>query len=221
MSSNVLFVFAHLDDESFGPAGTIAKHVDHGDNVSVFVLCKGNRPGTDNVAVPRQDAFRQACAIFGATPIIGKHSDVFLDPISANKDVMDVVNEFKPDIVYTHNISDLHKDHRAVAEACVVACRPKPECTVKQLLMCEIPASTEWAFGMVSPVFTPNVFKDVSKYMHMKRKALELYETETYEFPDARSVKSMEVMAEFRGKQVGSHFAEAFQLVFSHDRKGE
>lgn len=218
MSSNVLFVFAHLDDESFGPAGTIAKHAAQGDNVCVYSLCRGNRPGA-SVEDSRQEAFINACAVLGAKPVIGANDDVFLDAHAASADITDMIREFQPEIVYTHNISDLHRDHRIVAETCVVACRPKPECSVRQLLMCEIPASTEWTFGTIEPAFTPNVFKDVTDFMDVKREALGLYSTETYEFPDARSVKSMEVMAEFRGKQVGSQFAEAFRLVFSHDRR--
>jgi len=46
---------------------------------------------------------------------------------------------------------------------------------------------------------------------------LSLYTTETYAYPDARSIEAMEVRAKFRGTQVGVNFAEAFQLVFSKD----
>jgi hypothetical protein len=51
--------------------------------------------------------------------------------------------------------------------------------------------------------------------MHEKRHVLSLYDTETYSYPDARSEKSMIVLSEYRGKQVGFNNAEAFKLVYS------
>jgi len=40
------------------------------------------------------------------------------------------------------------------------------------------------------------------------------YTTETYDYPDARSIESMESLAMYRGKQVGMHRAEAFKQIF-------
>lgn len=216
---NVLFVFAHPDDEAFGPAGTIARSVDAGDNVWVLSLCKGDRPGSEQVANGRQKAFAASCYILGATPLMKDSSDVHLDYHVAMRDVEDVIKEIKPNAVYTHNITDLHKDHRLTAEVCQVACRPKPDSTIDEFYMCESPASTEWTFGQREPAFNPNVFYDVSDYMTKKEQVMALYSTETYEYPDARSIKSMQVMAMNRGRQAGVEYAEAVKLVFSRVRK--
>ena len=51
--------------------------------------------------------------------------------------------------------------------------------------------------------------------MQLKEIALGRYNTETYEFPDARSVEAMKTLAKYRGYQVGLNNAEAFSLVFS------
>jgi LmbE family N-acetylglucosaminyl deacetylase len=210
----ILFIFAHLDDESFGPAGTISKLCESNE-VTIVSLCKGNRPGNEHVESKRLNAFHKACSYFGAKSLVFENSDCKLDLEKCLVDVESVIRDIQPEVVFTNNISDIHRDHRIVSESVMVACRPKPESTVNQLYMCEIPASTEWSMGQIEPSFTPNYFVDVTKYMHEKRHVLSLYDTETYSYPDARSEKSMIILSEFRGKQVGLDNAESFKLVYS------
>lgn len=210
----IAFIFAHLDDESFGPAGTISKLCESNE-VTIVSLCKGNRPGNEHVEVNRLEAFHNVCSYFGAKSLVFENSDCKLDLEKCLVDVESAIRDIQPEVVFTNNISDIHRDHRIVSESVMVACRPKPESTVNQLYMCEIPASTEWSMGQIEPIFTPNYFVDVTKHMHKKRHVLSLYDTETYSYPDARSEKSMIVLSEFRGKQVGFDNAESFKLIYS------
>jgi LmbE family N-acetylglucosaminyl deacetylase len=217
---NIVFIFAHPDDEAFGPAGTIAK-LSEEHTVSVISLCKGNRPGAEQVAQARIDAFKKSCNLLGATPYIFGSSDLHLEYHQAMRDVELVIKETQPEIVFTHNISDVHKDHRLLAEVVLAACRPKPESTVRELYFCEIAASTDWAFGQCGEPFGPNTYYNISEYINLKSQVMSLYSTEIYKFPDARSVESMRVMAQNRGRQIGVNFAEAFQRVFALDHKGQ
>jgi LmbE family N-acetylglucosaminyl deacetylase len=208
-----LFIFAHPDDESYGPAGTIAKLATVND-VTVVSLCNGSRPGDENVAAARAGTFMRNCEQLGAAHRLFNSQDCTLTYAPTLKMIEEVIREQDPDVVYTHNISDIHADHRLVAECCMVACRPKPESNVHALYMCEIPASTEWAFGQFGD-FKPNIFVDVSDYMELKTQLLSQYSTEIYSAPDARSVENMQAIAAKRGMQVGVDFAEAFQLVYA------
>jgi LmbE family N-acetylglucosaminyl deacetylase len=210
----IVFIFAHLDDESFGPAGTISKLCENNE-VTIVSLCKGNRPGNEHVESKRLESFYKVCDYFGAQPLVFGNSDCTLELKTCLLDVESVINNLKPDAVFTNNISDIHRDHRIVSECVMVACRPKPESSVKELYMCEIPASTEWSMGQIEPIFTPNYFVDVSDYMFEKRQVLSFYDTEIYSYPDARSEKGMTVLSEHRGKQIGFNNAEAFKLVYS------
>jgi N-acetylglucosamine malate deacetylase 1 len=210
----IAFIFAHPDDEAYGPAGTIAKlSQDH--EVTVVSLCQGDRPGAEEVAVNRQEAFVNSCAVLGARLVMLEFSDCKLEYASTLSAVEELIENLAPDVVYTHNISDLHVDHRLVAEACLVACRPKPQSTVKELYYSEIPASTEWTFGQLDPQFIPNMYVDVSDYISKKLQAISHYSTEVYEYPDARSIESIQTLAKYRGRQIGVHHGEAFKLVFA------
>jgi LmbE family N-acetylglucosaminyl deacetylase len=209
-----LFIFAHPDDEAYGPAGTIYKLTNKGYNVTVVSMCQGDKPGAEEVKVPRLKAFKQSCSLLGAASLILEGHDCRLEYCETLKSIEGIIEKIQPEVVYTHNISDIHKDHRLVAECVMVATRPKPESSVKELYMCEIPSSTDWAFGQLGDVFTPNVYKDISKEIYKKQQVMGLYNTEVYNYPDARSIESMESLAMHRGKQVGVHRAEAFKLIF-------
>lgn len=210
---NILFVLAHPDDEAFGPAGTIAKLAkEH--YVEVMTLCKGDRPGSTAVASPRQRAFHKSMETLGVDNYtIGGASDTKLELRQTTVQIEASIYDVRPSIVYTHNISDIHQDHRLVAEACLLACRPFPTNSVEELYMFELP-NTDWNFGMVEPKFEPNVFVDITEEHHLKMKVLSYYETEIRDYPDARSVTAVDTLAMKRGYQVGANRAEAFKQVY-------
>jgi len=210
---NILFIFAHPDNEAYGPAGTIAQLSENND-VTVVSLCKGDTPGNEAVSESRIAAFEKSCNSLGANFALCDGSDCKLEYCETLKKIENFISTLKPEVVYTHNISDIHKDHRLVAECVLVASRPKPESTVKELYMCEMPSTTEWSFGQLGDTFQPNVYIDVSMQIYKKQQVMSYYSTETYHYPDARSIESMESLAMYRGKQVGMHRAEAFKQVF-------
>jgi len=151
----IVFILAHPDDESFGPGGTIAK-LSQDNEVHVFSLCNGARPGNEQVSTQRVQSFYSACNLLGAKGTIHNVPDLTLTYPTAVNRIEVIVKQSNPDVVYTHNLSDVNMDHRVVAEACIVACRPKPSSTVKKLYFTEVPASTGWAFSKLQPAFEPN-----------------------------------------------------------------
>lgn len=215
---NILFAFAHPDDEAFGPAGTIAKLVKEGHSVSVVAFCRGDRHGKDEISAARIRAFKKSCEILGAVAFTDNEDDFTLNEQRVIKQLGKLVDLFNPDVVYTHNINDLHCDHKIVAQAALVVCRPGIDSGVRALYMCETPAATDWTFN-TSGGFTPNVYVDVTEYIEQKKQVLSLYGTEIHKWPDPRSLQGMVTLAQYRGQQISTNYAEAFQLVFSHDRK--
>ena len=210
---SILFVFAHPDDEAYGPAGTIAQ-LAKTNKVTVASMCIGDRPGFEEVSTARVEAFKKSCDTLGAKFVMFEGHDCKLEYCDTLKNIETLINDLQPTEVYTHNISDIHKDHRLVAECVLVATRPKPGSSVQALYMCEMPSSTDWGFGQLGEVFTPNTYRDVSMEIYKKQQVMSFYQTETYHYPDARSIESMESLAMYRGKQVGMHRAEAFKQVY-------
>jgi LmbE family N-acetylglucosaminyl deacetylase len=218
---NILFVIAHPDDEAYGPYGTMAKAVQDGHKVTLFCLCNGERPGFEKVSADRIFALKENCEQLGVEWKIWNNPDLSLELNTTAHLLTELVNIHKPNIVYTHNISDMNHDHRIVAEATMIACRPKPSSSVDELYFYEVPSSTDWTFYQVQPAFQPTTYVDISEFIEDKKQALLKYSTETYEFPDARSVEATTTLAKYRGYQVGLACAEAFRLVFSRCRKSQ
>ena len=212
----IAFIFAHLDDESYGPLGTIAK-LSKDNEVFVLALCNGSRPGA-TVSNSRKNAFAQICNNLNIQYEILDNDDCTLEIAKVTSEISKFIAKFKPSTIYTHSVNDIHRDHRMVAEACIVASRPKPDSSVNTVYSCEIPAASEWGFGQYGQ-FSPNVYEDISEYIQIKKDLLSLYSTETYDYPDARSVQHTVDLARIRGSQVGFDYAESFQLVFSRNHK--
>lgn len=216
----ILVVAAHPDDEVLGLGGTLARHADQGDEIHILILAEGatsrQGEGAEAVAHLRQVAAR-AAAILGARPprfagLPDNRMDS-LDLLDVTQVVEAVVEEVKPDVVYTHHGGDLNRDHRVTHEAVVTACRPLPGAPRRALFAFETVSSTEWASPAVGEAFRPARFVDISASFDRKMRALAEYACEMRPFPHARSLLAVEALARLRGSQAGLDAAEAFVLL--------
>lgn len=220
----ILVVAAHPDDEVLGCGGTIAWHTNQGDNVIVLILADGvgsrqelgeQKKNTSEIE-ERQLNAKNANKILGVKELILlSYQDNQMDSVS----LLDVVQEIEhvidvhnPNIIYTHNSSDVNIDHRVVHDAVIAACRPQPGNNIQQLLFFEIPSSTEWRPPASRAMFSPNWYTDISDTLSIKLEALSTYEAELREFPHPRSLAAVEHLARWRGASIGLHAAEAFEL---------
>jgi LmbE family N-acetylglucosaminyl deacetylase len=211
--ARVLAVVAHPDDESLGCGATLAKHIAAGDAVSVLVLADGvsSRGFSVERIKERHGQCRAACKLLGTEDVwIHAFPDNQMDKLPLLQVVQHVelnINRFKPDVVYTHDASDLNVDHRITCEAVRVACRPQPGQCVKWLLHFEVPCSSAYGMG-----FQPDYFSHVDEFMEAKVNACRQYPGELHEPPHPRSLSGVVRLAELRGSAVGVKFAEAFRL---------
>ncbi len=221
----VLVLAAHPDDEVLGCGGTMARHCKQGDEVYSVILAEGltSREKERNRALHSEEfkvlheAARQANDILGVKHLkLLDFPDNRMDSVARLdiiKVVEELVNEIKPDIIYTHHIGDVNIDHRRIHEAVLTAVRPIPgNHFVEELVYFETASSTEWMTAGSAPPFTPNWFVNIEDTLELKLKALEAYAYEMREWPHARSVKALDYLAKWRGATVGAKAAEAFML---------
>ena len=220
----ILIIAAHPDDEVLGCGGTIAKHVQNGDEVHVLILAEGVT-SRDEVRERERRAgelSQLAQAAHEAGRILEVQS-VELHDFPDNRmdavDLLDVVkvvetaiDKYKPDMVYTHHAGDVNIDHRIVHQSVITACRPLPGHCVKTLLFFEVPSSTEWQTAGSAPPFLPNYFVDIRECLDKKFQALKAYESEIRSWPHPRSLTAVEHLARWRGSMVGVEAAEGFVL---------
>jgi LmbE family N-acetylglucosaminyl deacetylase len=221
----ILVVAAHPDDEVFGVGGTVARHTRRGDRVAVLILTDGVT-ARHPVIEPQKEAARRACRLLGVEEVrFADLPDQGLDGlplIEVIRPITRFVNEFRPQVVYTHHRGDANQDHRAAFAATLVAVRPVNDNPVEAVLCYEVVSSTEWGPGFQEWAFLPNVFVDISLTLEAKLQAVEAYrrtfESEVRPFPHPRSPEAVRIYAQQRGLMVGIGAAEAFLLVRQIER---
>lgn len=219
---NILVVAAHPDDEVIGVGGTIYNHSKKGDNVYVVILAEGKSSRYENYKPLPKDLenasnkeTEESSSILGIRAfhrlnLPDNRLDDF-NQIDINKKVEYFVNKYNPEIIYTHNISDINKDHSIVYNAVVTAARPIVGNSVKKVLSFETLSSTEWNFEKNN--FTPNYFVDITDSLQYKIEAMKKYDSELNEFPHPRSLKTITYNAYVWGSKVGRECCEAFKLI--------
>ncbi len=215
---NVLVFAPHPDDEVLGVGGTIAKRAEEGHNVFVCVVTKGCEPLFSNELV---DLTRNECK--QADSFLGVKKTVFLDfPASMietvpryqlNDSISKVVQEFQPDEVFIPHRGDMQIDHKMIADAAMVALRPKYSHVVKRIYAYETLSETGWDVPNTTNEFIPTVYEDISNYISKKLAAMSLFKSQLSVFPNARSIQSIEALANYRGTTITVNAAEAFSLI--------
>lgn len=216
----VLIIAAHPDDEVLGVGGTIARHVDKGDEVFILMVTEGSSTQYKNQAGKIQQKkleLEKVKETLGITEVIYLDlPDMKLDTIpkaDLNEQVAKAALNIKPEIVYTHFYGDINNDHQVVFEATMVAVRPIGDYSVRRVLAYNTPSSTEWSAQTSNNVFLPNVYVDITDYLPKKIEAMKQYQSELRSYPHPRSLESLNQVAKFWGKHIGVDAAEPFMLI--------
>ena len=214
----ILIIAPHPDDEIIGIGGTIIKNIALGNDVYIVIVTKGVEPLFPQRIVEKTRNEARECH-----KKIGIKKTFFLDFPSVmleeqhryeiNGKLLDVVKEVEPDEVYIPHVGDMQKDHQIVAEAAMVALRPKYIFAPKRIYAYETLSETGWNIPNIQNEFIPNVFSDISLYLDAKLEAMKIYSTQVSDFPDARSLEAIKALAQFRGAVMNVKAAEAFMLI--------
>lgn len=214
----ILVIAAHPDDEVLGCGGLICKYSKKRAEIYTLILTKGilirYKKGTKTNI---EEAILKCAKILGVKKVFIKNLPVHelnVIPMPKLIAVLDeVINIVKPDIIFTHNQGDTNQDHRTVAEATLIAARPKVS-FIKAIFSYEILSSTEWITSK-NNIFIPNTFINIEKELKDKIKAFQCYKSEIEKWPHSRSEEGLKTLAEYRGMQSFQKLAEAFCLIRS------
>lgn len=120
-NKTIVCVFAHPDDESFGPGGTIAALAEQN---TVYLICvtDGNDPGKEDfLSDIRKEELEKASAILGIQDIfyLGYEDGSLRNDIyhKVAQKIQDIVDKLKTDILLTFELRGVsgHVDHMALS----------------------------------------------------------------------------------------------------------
>ncbi|MCB9477461.1 MAG: PIG-L family deacetylase [Deltaproteobacteria bacterium] len=224
----MLVVAAHPDDEILGCGGTVAVRVDQGWTAHLMIVASGIAGRFADPSAHQEEFAEQRVALEHnarrAASTVGFSTTRFLNLADNRLDTVprqniahaidSLIDEVRPDTIYTHHPGDYNWDHGVVFDAVMMAARHSPgEFAPTELYTFEVGSSTERAAPFANRAFLPNTYVDISAGIERKKAAMQIYESEYRPYPHPRSVEGLEYSARKRGLDVGLEYAEAFCLI--------
>lgn len=213
----VLVIAPHPDDETLGAGGTLLRHIGNGDEV---YWCIVTHAFADSPQCFRDNRLAIINKVSKAYCFTGCFSLDFpagaLDTVPERQiidSLVSVILESEPNMVYCVSDADVNTDHDIVYRCAMSALKPAYAPFVREVLLYEVPSSTNWAFPEKAGKFQPNVYVNIEEVLDSKLSILSLFETEVKSFPHPRSLEAVKALAAYRGSSVNLAYAEAFQQV--------
>lgn len=207
-----LVLVAHADDETLGCGGTICRLAREGWKVEIVVLSDG----IVRARAGEQDNRLHATAACKALGVAAPRFLGFADQRFDSVPIADLANavgmlQLEPDLILTHVVTDLNRDHRLVCEVAKIIGRPRRKPV--SLLGCEVPSTSFWN----GAPFQANYYVDISDSIEAKLEAFACYENEIQPYPHPWSHEGLRLLAQYHGMQSGLRFAEAFSVIRGYE----
>jgi len=207
----ILVLAPHMDDEVIGCGGTLRKCVLAGKRVKVVFMTDG-RFGDDRLAnlsgqalqdLQQQVMHTRKLEALRAGEILGAEPPIFFDAVDAHLQSTDairgqlgkVLDEFRPDAVFTPFFTEDHKDHRQTTQVLLDTVE-----TGDYRFEC-------YCYEVWTPLF-PNCLVDISDTMACKREALQAHASQLQGIDYQRA---MDALTRYRAMRISRDgYAEAF-----------
>ena len=198
-SANLLAIFAHPDDETFGCGGTLALLAQRGARAQVLTATRGGAGSRgdpplytpEELSAMREAELRCACAALGLPPpILLDYQDGQLaaaDPEALIAEILLIIRELHPQMIFTFGADGLsgHPDHIAIGLAAAEAFRRADD--VSALYTLAVPRSLAESLGMKQIHAVPDesitLAVDVSSVWDAKMSAIRCHRTQLGESP--------------------------------------
>ena len=218
-----MFIFAHPDDIEFGVAGTAAKWIKYGSEVTYIVLTDGNIGSHDEdmtaekLAEIRRYEQTEAAKTVGANCIFMGEPDGLLQPTpELRKKLVRLIRKHKPNVVvcgdpnfYYRDGYINHPDHRNAGQAALEAVFPSADSPLLFPELIEegyLPHKVNYvyiSFGRREA----NLYIDISETIDLKIEALKKHKSQLKDWDPTERMKEWSTQT---GKEVGFKYAEGF-----------
>lgn len=199
---NAAVLAPHCDDEVFGCGGTLAALAEQGVRIHVAVA---SGPDDMDERIERRDESIRASRILGYPPprFFGFRDGLLLESTSLKAALRRWLEHCQPDILFVPSLWEMHRDHRACAEAAlqVVMERRRP----LRVAMYEVGVPLD-----------PTVLFDISPWLAKKRRASTCFRTQLARQPYHEQIEGLNRFRSYT-LEPGVKAAEAFCVVETHD----
>lgn len=214
----ILIVAPHPDDEVLGCGGVMKRFSDEGDLVFVLIATRGTplKYSDERISRGREEALR-------AHALLGVKETFFFNFLAPELDtvpqshiseaISTLIKKLEIDTIFIPHRGDIHNDHRVIFNASLVAARPVGSYSVRSIFSYETLSETEWAPPFSDDAFIPDLFINIANTIKYKLDAMACYSGQLRNFPNPRSLETLDALATFRGSTVSLERAEAFMTI--------
>tara|TARA_B100001123_G_C15254099_1_gene1003945 strand:+ start:334 stop:945 length:612 start_codon:yes stop_codon:yes gene_type:complete len=200
---NIIAFGAHPDDIEIGVGGTLSKLSAAGHNVvTVLVTLPNNQELRMKEAIAASKILGIELRILDLEPSVLKNSRELVGLFDQ------LLNEYKPDSIFTHWKFDSHQDHVDITSA-VIASTRKNKCSV-YMYEPTIPG------GITPHGFRSQLYVDITDTIEKKIKGVLAHSSQVSNNTDYW-VEGIEGRARHHGYQIGVKFAECFEIIKQRD----
>jgi LmbE family N-acetylglucosaminyl deacetylase len=213
-----LVISPHPDDEVLGAGGTLFKRKkSRKSNLLYWIIVTKLKASTPKkIILKRSREIKKISKFFGFKKVFQLNFiTTELDSSSKKKliaNFSDIFNEIKPNELFVPHFSDVHSDHKIVAEVISTCTKNFRFPFIKKILAYEVISETDFNLNR-RQIFSPNYYEDISKFLTKKKNAMKIYKSEIKNFPFPRSIKTIDALAKLRGSQIGKNAAESFEIL--------
>jgi len=207
LSTNILVIAPHPDDESIGCGGAICLHSARGERVAAVFITSGEK-GLKNLDHKKAQKIREAEAKKAAKILgIGKLYFLRLPDWTSGKNkkrgvrlLLPVLKRERPSLIYLPHPGEWHPDHQAAL--------PMLRAALKRAA---IPKPKLLAYEIWTPLLRFDHVENIVRVMRRKLKALAAHKSQLKEFNYERAIIGLN---QYRGELAAKcRFAEVFSAL--------
>ncbi|MBS3738062.1 bacillithiol biosynthesis deacetylase BshB1 [Mesohalobacter halotolerans] len=225
MKLDILAFGAHPDDVELSCAGTLAVEIQNGKSVGIIDLTRGEM-GTRGNAETRAQEAKDAAEILGVSmrDNLGFKDALFVNNEAHKHEVVRVLRQYQPKVVFCNAIQDRHIDHgrasQLVSQACFLSGLKKYETTLNGEVQDQWRPSKVYHYIQWHDI-EPDFVVDISNTIDKKIASVKAYKTQFHnpnsnepETPISSSnfMESISYRARNFGRIIGVDYAEGFTV---------
>ena len=217
MAKRVLVFAAHPDDDIIGCGGSLAKHVELKNQVSVCYMTSGDSGSLDyakeELARIRENEARSAASVIGFHDLTFlRNPDGYLEYDEENlKKLVELIRTKKPNTIYVHHQSEDHQDHRTTYSLVTESVGRAGGSFFQEHKGEPWTVDAILTYEVYPPLCEFNYVEDISKFMNQKTVALKKHESQ---IRNIRHDEAAEALARYRGVMTGKgKHCEVFKIM--------
>jgi N-acetylglucosamine malate deacetylase 1 len=225
MKLDILAIGVHPDDIELSASGTILKHIAIGKAVGLLDLTRGEL-GTRGCATLRTQEANHAAKILGVAirEQLTMKDGFFENNEEHQKQIIQIIRKYQPEIILCNAISDRHPDHgraaKLTSEACFYSGLVKIE-TMDHTII-QKPWRPKAVYHYIQDnLIEPDFVVDITSFMNKKMESIMAYSSQFYDpnskepatpISSANFIEYVKAKSSLFGRSINCDYAEGFKV---------